>query len=101
MLNIKVRVKVDLKNPFMCEVLPIGFETEIVPKLSTKERVVPAWKTSRWNKETQKVETFVHYPEYIIPIGNFEGYSFVGADGFKYGDNFLGTKPLDEIFEKI
>lgn len=101
MPNTKVKVIKDFKNPFIRVVLPMGFETEITPKLSTKEKIVPAWKSSKWNKVTLKIETFELCPEIIIPIGNFEGYTFIGADGFKYSDNYLGTTPLNEIFEKI
>ncbi len=101
MPNTKVRVKVELSNPFLRDVLPMGFETVIEPKLSTKERIIPAWKSNKWNKETLRVDTYELCPAIVVPIGNFEGYSFIGANGSRYNDKFLGSTPLDEIFTKI
>jgi hypothetical protein len=98
-MNIKVKVVKTFNNSFSQKVLPIGFETEIIPILSTTEKIIPAWILKKWYMVG--IKPFELCPEKIIPIGNFEGYSFIGIDGFKYNEKFLGKIPLDEIFEKI
>jgi len=101
MPNTKVKVFKDFVNPIIAKVLPVGFETVIEPKLSTVEKVIPAWYHKKWNKETMKVDKELLCPEKIIPIGNYEGYTFVGADGNRYNDHLLGFTPLDEVFTKL
>lgn len=102
MSNVKVKVIKDFKNDWLKQLLPVGFETEIVPTLSTKEKLVVREQT-RHSKTTGKVE--VVNPAVIAPIGSFEGYTFTATNGEVYSDRWLylyvGYTPTDKIFEKI
>lgn len=88
MRNIKVQVICPKKHPVLNKVIPMGFETELVP--SPKEIMYQ----SEWMREPMKMVT-----------NGYAGYTFVGKDGNTYDEKFLfdwfGFKPLTEIFKKI
>lgn len=95
----KIRVKVKVKKQYLSlkDILPFGFETELVVKLSTEEKLIYGGRPM-YNKSTK---TIITPPEFFAPIDNYEGYTFVGANGETYGDSLLYFYRLEDIFEKI
>lgn len=92
-----MKVKVKKQYLFLKEILPLGFITELSIKVSTAEKLVYGGRP-RYNKTTKTIETPA---EIFAPIGSYEGYTFVGADGETYGDYLLDGIHLNTIFEKI
>lgn len=101
MSNVKVKVIKDFKNDWLKQLLPLGFETEIIPTLSIKEKEIFREQT-RHDKDG-KLQVIV--PAVIAPIGDFEGYTFAASNGEIYSDRWLylyvGYLPIDKIFDKI
>ncbi len=93
----KVRMKVN--HPLLADILPLGFDTELLIKRSKEDVLVPEMYSLR------KGKMILLSPSYIIPAGNYEGYIFMGDNGEVYGDaviNYvLGPRAISEVFEKI
>jgi hypothetical protein len=93
---IKVKVKREFKQ--LAEALPLGFETEIIPDLRDEDFVY-------YTRQTDHKTKVVTEQKNVIPKGDFIGYSFIGATGETYCDEWIyhniGPGTLDEVFEKI
>lgn len=95
MKTTKVIVK-DSINSCLAEILPVGFETELIPRYTDKDKVI-------FNETVENGK--VTNPEIIAPAGTFDGFTFMGANGNIYGDyiikNMVGYVSLDKIFDKL
>src|ERR1019366_8222820 len=102
----KVKVIIDHKNPSFKEVLPIGYETELIPILSTVLKTVPNIEDVLLTKPKAKLfdingKTFINafadmersisVEVVTIPVGSFLGYTFKGANGLMYSGAFIGN----------
>ena len=102
MSNTKVKVIAAFKHPIMNEILPVDFETELQPILSTIDKVV-CNELTRFNSITKKHE--VIFPKQIQPSGSYEGFRFKGANGQTYTnkiiEQMIGFKPISEVFKPL
>jgi len=91
-------------NTSMNEVLPYGFETELEIKRSKEDEVISDG-ISHYTNEKGEVIGWCQFNGHTVPSGNFEGFSFVGANGERYDHTFInhsiGPKPLSHIFNKL
>jgi hypothetical protein len=96
MKKTKVKVHFEFKHSGAAEVLPLGFETELVPIYSDKDKIVA---------NEQRKNGAVISPAIIAPKGSYEGYTFIGANDETYDDHWIylmvGYKTISDIFEKI
>ena len=98
--RIKVRVKFTTANISFNEILPFGYETELVSVLSTEDRVI----VNDWYRYHDKKHVKIA-DEVISPAGDYLYSRFVGANGETYTSdiitNMVGYKSFGEIFDKI
>ncbi len=98
MTTIKVRVKYDSKNEVMKDLLPIGYETELLKEYYEEDHIIPA-RVVKCKNQNYTI------PEKVIPKGSYKRFCFVAANGNVCTDKMIigmiGYKPLDEIFDKI
>jgi len=109
--ELKVKVIFDSKNENFKQVLPIGFETLLYVNVTDKEQVIPAKDIYDWGRieklpdGSRGYKLVMHLPEQKIPAGNFTGFTFKGANGETYAEQWIyhnvGPKPISEIFEKL
>ena len=92
-----MKVKVIKEIPSLSPILPLGFETELIVKTTAEKKLISGGRPM-YNRKTQTIET---PPEVFAPIGNYDGFTFVGLDGEIYGDSLLSPFKLEKIFEKI
>ncbi len=92
-----MKVKVIKEIPSLSPILPLGFETELIVKTTAEKKLLSGGRPI-YNRKTKTIET---PPEVFAPIGNYEGFTFVGLDGEIYDDSLLFPFKLEKIFEKI
>lgn len=102
--QVKVRVKIKTKNESFNEVLPFGFETVVETNVTDEDQVIPDKVMPQYGIGGKFLRE-ITYSGYTVPKGSYENTTFVGKNGSVYSDRWinynLGSKSLDEIFEKI
>lgn len=89
------KVKVIREIESLKHILPLGFETEIVPVLSDRKKILIE-KTPASKRGYQLI-----MDELVAPIGSYEGYTFKGVDGETYNDHTLYNLKLEYVFGRL
>lgn len=90
-MGINVRVIKKFNNPTLDEILPLDFETVVTAKISPFEKLIHKGIT------TKKI----HIPAMTVPAGEYDGFTFVGANGETYDSQILYGYALNQIFKKV
>lgn len=80
----KLKVIKELGYIGLREILPLNYEFEIEVKLSTKEKVIHSGSNLSGANKARAI-----FPRVVAPIGNYEGFKFIGANGFEYDEEIL------------
>jgi len=96
-----VKVKKEFNHKLLKEILPLNYEFDLIVKLSTKPKVIHSGSNLDGSNKGKPI-----FPRVVAPIGNYEGFSFIGANGLNYEDKTIQqiqgyNYNINDYFEKL